>query len=193
MKIPIAPGKDFLKATGFFYIAAGGLSIMIALVVRFAPITSMSLMVAEMLPMWKFTAVNNAFVLLERFHLFVPGVNSLSNLRAAHPNWPEAWQYQMYLSFPIDITVWSTVIAFVAVFIGMAIVFMGIMAVRQCEPSKHTKLLVIFALVNFAMMAISTVLFVSFFAVLGCVIAVFYFVGAFKNYTQICPFAIKNP
>jgi len=84
-------------------------------------------------------------------------------------------------------TEWSSntvALTWLAVIIGIFVIFIGIIALRYCEPVKRSKLLVIFAMINLAMMVTSTIIFVSFFSVLGCIIAVLFLVGAFKNYKQ---------
>ena len=187
--VTTAPGQNFLKLTGIFYIILGGITTMTALLVRF------TYAVPFWLPTWRFSAVNIVFYALERAYFprfrFLEGAPGDLYEESAY-----RW-YAVFLKFPINFefwgitTIWGFVLTFVAVIIGIFILFIGIIAVKYCATLKRTKLLVIFALINLGIMIISTVLLVSLFAVLGCVIAVLYFVGVLKNYRQVYPKQIR--
>ena len=150
--IPKAPGQFFLRVTGIFYIIAGGVSTISALIFwvighvpsdGYNPVYSAAI---DAMPVWRLTAVN---ITLAYY------INALT--------------------------------AFAAVIIGISVVLIGVTAVRHCDTLKHTKPILIFALVNLGIMAVGTIFLVSVFSVLGCAVAVLYFMGAFKNYREVYP------
>ena len=204
ISIPVVPGKNFLRVTGTFYIIAGGVSIISALLVRFIylgriinevvpPLNGYLYTTAlDVLPIWRLTAVNSVFAILEQVHFINPKIEPISALASRLPGMPMHDHYASYLRYPSWWFAEGIVLTFVAVIIGIFIVFMGIMAVKYCESSKRTKLLVILAMINFAAMLTSTIFLVSFFSVLGCVIAALYFLGAFLNYISYEKFYTKT-
>jgi hypothetical protein len=183
MAIPKAPGQNLLKATGIFYTVAGGVSIISALLV--SPIVSLfyiSNTAQRVLPAWGLTALNTVLAMLERLHIIVPELSSISSRISRVPEIPLYIHYAGKLVLPISFTVSSIILSFVAVIIGIFVAFTGIIAVKYCDTLNRTKVLIIFALINLGMMITSTIFLVSFFSVVGCVIAVLYFVGVLQNY-----------
>jgi len=70
------------------------------------------------------------------------------------------------------------------VVVSILLLFMGLMTVKYCDYLKKAKRLMIFAGINIFIMLINLVFNLSFGAVLGTVIAVVYFIGAFRNYKE---------
>jgi hypothetical protein len=182
ISIQTAPGQNFLKLTGILYVILGGITAISALMARF------TFGGHFWLPAWRFSAVNIVFYALEKVYMPICASEPLIM------DFYEEFVYQWYaglLRFPIIFEHWGMaaiggiVSTFIAVIMGIFIVFMGITAVKYCATLKRTKLLFIFGLIHLGIMIISTILLFSLFAVLGCVIAVLYFMGAFKNYRQI--------
>ena len=192
MSMPKAPGQNILKIVGFFYIVTGVVSLISALIVRFSSGTSWVGWM-NMLTTWRLTAVNSAFAMLERLHFY--GLTPLSDMRAMFPEVKWYKWYAVRIGLPIGTSKgmdWNLVAVIISIFvIGVFIVFIGIIAAKHCDTLKHTKFLMICALINLVMMAGSTVIIFSFLSLVGCVIAFIFFVGAFKNYRQVYPKQIK--
>ena len=181
MSMPTAPGRGFLKITGIFYAIAGGISIISAIIFRFIDVTdstrSIYLMANDYgFQVWKTTAVNSVFAILEKLY----SVSAwLKDVQTRSDFWTINKALGMYLSYNDGI-----LFTLLAIIVGIFIVFIGIAAIKYCATLKHAKLLLIFALINLGIMAVSAILFVSFFSILGCVISGLYFTGAFLNYRE---------
>gem|GEM_PF-2828324 len=210
MAMPKAPGQNFLKIIGIFYIIAGALIIISALTLRYVEldtlerneygeitvvkaITPMNSLIytstLEIMPVWNFTAANSVLAVFERFHFIAPNVQ-LRSIAAHISEFPlpraRAVSYAIILRWSVEFTIWSIILTFISVIIGIFIVFIGIIAVKYCATLKRTELLIIFALINLGIMLISTVLFISFSAIIGCAVAALYFTASFKNHRQVC-------
>jgi hypothetical protein len=205
--IPTAPGQNFLRVTGIFYIVASILIIFSALTIRYVDLgklernedgsvtvvreitrfnSFMNRSASDVMPVWNLTAVNSVLVVFEQFHIIAPDLlnRSISNF-VKEFDIERTILYAICLRGSVSKTIWSVILTFIAVIIGIFIGVMGITAVKYCATLKRTKLLLICALINLGMMAVSTVFLVSFLSLLGCVIAVLYFAGAFKNYKSV--------
>jgi len=194
MAMQKAPGKSFLKITGIFYIIIGVLSGISALLVRFIYLGTIDEVIPRInrylyvtakdaLSIWKLTPVNSVLAVLERLKIKLPESDTISISYFADrlPKAPMSDWYALFLRNSISLTFSGILLTFVAVIISIFIIFIGIMSLRYCEPSKRSKLLVIFALINLVMMIISTILVFSFFSFLGCVIAVLYLVRSVRK------------
>ena len=193
MSMPTAPGKNFLKATGIFYTIAGGLSVISALilwVISLMPSTGYNPVYAvanNVLPTWRLTAVNRVFAVLNRVYPRFEPVD-ISAVVVRPPDQPMDKWYSIVVGYKIS---GGIALTCAAVIVGIFIVFIGITAVKYCATLNRAKLLVIFALINLVIMVISTILLVSIFSVLGCVIAVLFLAGAYKNYKEIYPKQVR--
>ena len=186
MKMPTAPGRGFLKITGIFYTIAGGISIISALILWIITLlpsdgyNPVYVAACNVLPTWRLTAVNSVFAVLNQvFPRFEPVDISAVTVRAV--DFPMEQWYPIVIWYKLGGILLTTL----SVIIGIFIVFIGITAVKYCATLKRTKLSVILALINLGIMTLSTIFLVSVFSVLGCIIAVLYFAGAFLNYKQV--------
>ena len=199
MAIPTAPGKNFLRATGIFYILTGGLSIVISLVVRYSPSGDgynwLYATAIQGLPIWSLTIVNGVMLIYELlFSISAMGIfPTLHNafvvyMYPLHRHAAELLEKGVVVSRDTG----AGIFTWLVVVLGIVILLMGIIATKYCDTLKHTKLLAIFSLTNLIIMTTSTIIgffifpfLVFFLSLLGCGIAVLYFVGAFKNFKQI--------
>ena len=200
--IPTAPGQFFLKLTGIFYIAAGIVIILSAVVHRYIDLGELvrendivtvvrnpsrfsSFLynsAVDIMPVWNFTAANGVIAVFERFHLIAPDIQlySISYFVSENPV-NRGVMYSVILRWSADITIWGIILTYIAVITGIFVLFTGIIAVKYCDSLKRAKMLMIFALINLGIMVFSTISAVSFFAVLGCGIAALCFWGALQN------------
>jgi len=75
----------------------------------------------------------------------------------------------------------SWILGVISVISGVFTLFMGIMAVKYCDTLQKVKLLIRLGLINLILMIINLVLNLSWTSLIGCGIAVLYFMGAHKN------------
>ena len=182
MSMPKVPGRDFLKITGIFYTISGRISIISAIIFRFITVTDSTRSIYIMandygFQVWKLLPVNSVFAILEKLY----SVSAwLKDVQTRSDFWTINKALGMYLTYNDGI-----LFTLLTIIIGIFIVFIGIIAVKHCATLKHTKPLVIFALINLSIMVISTIFFVSFLSVLGCFIAGLYFLGTFINYKEV--------